>query len=130
MKTLFSADSKSLFLVKRHRDVDVFTIPPLDSSESIEFCETIQTSAIIEDTISQIEISQCGKYLVCAGLCGNIGVWKLHTQRKKAHWKHLLNLPKYKLPPTALAIHRNSPKLVATFADSKVHLLHFFWLYF
>lgn len=119
-RCLFSPDSKSLFLVKSNRDIDVFSIPDIDTDDSVQYETTINTSEVLQDSVCQLKLSHCGKYLICAGLCCNIGVWKLNTQKKKSQWKHLLNLPKYKLPPTALAIHRNTPKLVAAFADSKV----------
>lgn len=120
LRCLFSPDSKTIFLVKSNRDIDIFDVPDDSTSTEIKFRETINTSDVLQDSICQIEISACGKYLVCAGLCCNIGVWKSGTQRRKVQWNHLLNLPKYKLPPTALGIHRNTPKLVVAFADSKV----------
>lgn len=119
-RCLFSPDSQSLFLVKQNRDIDVFSLPSTDSADEVRMVETIETSVLIKDSLNQVEISHCGQYLVCSGLCGNIGVWKLQVHKKKSQWKHLLNLPKYKLAPTALAIHRNTPKIVVSFADSKV----------
>lgn len=119
-RCFFSSDSKSLFLVKHNRDIDVFSIPSAGNDEKIELTETIETSGVLADSLNHAELSHCGQYLVCSGLCGNIGVWKLQTQRKISQWKHLLNLPKHKVAPTALAIHRNAPKVVVAFADSKV----------
>lgn len=106
--------------MKHNRDIDVFSIPSAGNDEKIELTETIETSGVLADSLNHAEVSHCGQYLVCSGLCGNIGVWKLQTQRKKSQWKHLLNLPKHKVAPTALAIHRNAPKVVVAFADSKV----------
>lgn len=74
--------------------------------------------SVIKDTLSLMVISTCGTYLVCAGTCCNIAVYK--SSKKTGAWSHLLNLPKYKLAPTAIAIHQNSPLLVAAFSDSKV----------
>lgn len=109
--------------MKNNRDIDIFTIPAAGTSDEVQFKETISSSAIIKDSISHIEISHCGTFLVCVGLCSTVAVWKQQTQKKKSQWKHLLNLPKYKIPPTAIAIHKNSPKLVAAFADSKVSVI-------
>lgn len=102
--------------MKRNRQIDVFSI----SDNEIFYLETINTEKSLKGPISHINISDCGKYLVCAGLCCNISVWK----RNKVHWRHHLNLPKYPLAAVAIAIHKNSPKLVVAFSDSKLFEYH------
>lgn len=72
-------------------------------------------------------VSNCGAYLVCAGSCCNIAVFK--RSKNSWAWSHLLNLPKYKLAPTAIALRQNSPKLVAAFSDSKVKFQHTIFVY-
>lgn len=72
----------------------------------------------IKSTIVHLVVSNCGRYLVCAGTCCNIAVYK--SSKKSGAWKHHINLPKYNLAPTAIALHHNSPLLVAAFSDSKV----------
>lgn len=119
-RCIFSPDSKYLFLVKHNRDIDVFSIPLLENNNEIKLIDTIGTSSVLADSVKHVEISECGQFMVCSGLCSNIGVWKF--QSNKQQWNHLLNLPKHKSIPTALTIHRHTPKVVVAFADSKVYI--------
>lgn len=113
IRIIFSPDSKTIFLVKIKRRIDVFKILPTDE---IDYQETIDVSKSIKDVINLITISPCGKYLVVAGTCRIISVW---TKTKKG-WQHHLNLPKYIVPTTAIAIHYYKPCIVATFSDGKI----------
>lgn len=136
LHALFSPNTDTLFLAKRDGSIDVFNIA--DDGE-IDFSETIDTSKgkpsqktgstifyatfsirfiAIKSTIIHLVVSKCGRYLVCAGSCCNITVFK--SSKKSGAWKHHINLPKYNLPPTAIALHQKSPLLVAAFSDSKV----------
>lgn len=119
-KCLFSDDSKTIFLVKRDKSIDVFKVSPTDSEDIvIDYRETIRTEKLTAP-ISHIVASHCGTYLVCADICCNITVWR----RTKRSWVHHINLPKYLLSPTAIAIHPNAPKLVVAFSDSKLFEYH------
>lgn len=120
-KVVFSADSKTLYLVKRNRTVDVFKVLTTDDDEEIHYQETIDAQKYLKSSISQIVVSNCGQFLVCAGLCCNISVWK---RVENSSWTHHINLPKYPLVPVAMAIHMNAPKLVVAFADAKIFEYH------
>lgn len=76
----------------------------------------------LSDSIHILIISPCGKYLVCAGLCNNILVWKFGIKEGKsvATWQYYTKLPKYKIPPTSIAIRPNSSILAAVFPDQKI----------
>lgn len=119
LKLLFSDDSKSLFLVNRERNVEVFMLN--SETDEIDFDETIETSKHIKDTIQSLTVSKNGNYLVVSGSCCSIAVWQHHGKKRK-EWKHYTNLPKYTVPPTAIAIHENLNRLVAAFPDLKVIL--------
>ncbi|XP_055845240.1 U3 small nucleolar RNA-associated protein 4 homolog [Episyrphus balteatus] len=110
---LFSDDSKTLFLGKIDNTVEVFSIL---SNGEIDHSQTIKTSKYIKDTIHLVAVSNCGNYFVTAGTCRTIAVWI----KKDKHFKHHLNLPRYTAPTTAISIHRDSPRLVASFSDSKI----------
>lgn len=86
----------------------------------LDYRETISTKKWIRDTVTRIVVSRCGSYLVCAGSCCSIAVFK--ASKRSGSFSHHLSLPKYQLAPTALAIHPNSPLLVAAFSDSKVRV--------
>lgn len=120
-KIEFSADSESVYLVKRDRSIDVFQILGTEDGEEVHYRETIDAQKYLKAAITHIVVSNCGDFLVCAGLCCNISVWK---RTKKGGWAHHLNLPKYPLAPVAMAIHKNSPKLVVAFADAKIFEYH------
>lgn len=125
LRCVFSVDSKNLFVVNPDRNVIMFEVN-ISDSVIIDYRETIDTNKFIKNQITQILVSHCGTYLVCAGLCCNIAVWKRNARQRKLQqqWEHHINLPKYILTPTAMAIHSNSPKLVVVFADSKLFEYH------
>lgn len=121
-KIEFSSDSKTVYLVKRNRTIDVFQVLVSDENdEEVHYRETIDAQKYLKAPISHIVVSNCGEFLVCAGLCCNISVWK---RTKKDGWAHHINLPKYPLAPVAMAIHKNSPKLVVAFSDAKIFEYH------
>ena len=81
----------------------------------MDFVETIDASKYIKDVIHLVQVSNSCKYLVAAGTCRTIAVW-IKTPKQ---WKHHLNLPKYLVPTTAIALHPDAPRVVATFTDGK-----------
>lgn len=131
LHVVFSADSQTLFMTRRNGDIQVFSIV----AGELDCRETISTQKWIRDTVIRVVVSGCGRYLVCAGSCCSIAVFKV--SEGNGTWSHHLSLPKYNLAPTALAIHPNSPLLVAAFSDSKVaapfyydfHLIYWFFFY-
>lgn len=136
-KIIFSKDSKSLFLYKTNNVIDVFEVlkNDIDYKQKIvlkkckylellflqkSFNLIILSITVIKDLVHTIVLDDTGKYLVCAGLCHNVGVW---TLQENGQWSHYINLPKYKIPITALAIRPNSANVAAAFADNKVTLI-------
>lgn len=120
----FSADSRIVYLVKRTRCVDAFQLKAAEDNggvNGINYRETIVAHTFLKAAISHIVVSNRGEYLVLAGICGNIAVWK---RTRKSGWAHHINLPKYSLAPVAMAMHKNSPKLVMAFADGKIFEYH------
>lgn len=120
----FSADSSIVYLVKRTRCVDAFQLTAAKDNAGINGIthrETIVAQTFLKAAISHIVVSHGGGYLVLADICGNISVWK---RSRKGGWAHHINLPKYSLAPVAMAMHKNSPKLVAAFADGKILEYH------
>lgn len=55
---------------------------------------------------------------MCAGLCNNISVWTLTKKTKQ--WEHYTILPKYKHPPTSIALRSNAMTIAAIFPDNKI----------
>lgn len=115
-KILFANDSNTIFLAKLNRQIDVFQINA--DTDEIDHKETIDLSKFIKDTVHLLILSKCMKYLICAAHCCTISVWKYNPS--VLCWEHYQTLPKYIVPPTAIAIHTNTPKLVAAFPDMKV----------
>lgn len=106
--------------MKRDRTIDIFQVLATEDDVELHYRETIDTQKYLKASIAHIVVSDCGNFLVCAGLCCNISVWKRTTMG----WSHHINLPKYPLAPVAMAIHKNSPKLVVAFADAKIFEYH------
>lgn len=113
---LFSADSKQLFLFKRNLTVDIFHILTQDDAVDIVYETNIDLGRSLKGPTSHMLLSHCGEYLVCADVCCNISVWRYNND----NWSHYINLPKYTMSPVAIAIHKNTPKLVAAFSDGKI----------
>lgn len=123
----FAADSRSLLIVSRDGILQSFGLSDSETGaeDVVELQATVDTRKVIKGTVSMATVSQCGVYLVVVGTCGTIAVYKEKSGGSSVGWKHFLNLPKYKLAPTAIALHANRPLLVAAFSDSKVLSLCF-----
>lgn len=118
-KCIFSPNSQSIYLVKNNRTIDIFQISN-NGVLDINYVETIYADKYFKGAITHILLSNCGTYLVCAGTCGKIAAWKFTGKI----WKHHINLPKYPIAPSAIAINKNSPKIVVSFPDSKIFEYH------
>lgn len=119
-KCAFSSDSQTIYLAKTNLTVDVFRLLISEDAVDIDFATSIDLSKFLKGPISHLILSECGNYLVCADICCNITVWR----QNKRNWTHHINLPKYHVSPVSIAIHKNSPKLVAAFADGKIFEYH------
>ncbi|XP_062540548.1 U3 small nucleolar RNA-associated protein 4 homolog [Armigeres subalbatus] len=113
-RVVFTNDSKGVFLFKCNGTIDYFTF---NEDGDFDHKQTIETGKWFANRIHLTSISEDDNYLVCASLCGAIVVLK---REKFGKWKRLTTLPKYKMPPTAIAIQPNSPVLAAVFADHKI----------
>lgn len=76
----------------------------------------------LEDTVIQLTVSDCGQFLVAGDVRGNIAVWILKKDQYVFHCK----LPKYKLSPTAMAIHPTLLNLVVTYNNNNVSCFYFY----
>lgn len=94
----------------------MFKVLVTDDTVDIDYEQTIEVNKLMKGPINHIVLSDCSKYLVCADNYCNISVWR----RNKHIWSHHINLPKYPISPVAIAIHKNSPKLVTAFSDAKI----------
>ncbi|XP_058838424.1 U3 small nucleolar RNA-associated protein 4 homolog [Topomyia yanbarensis] len=110
----FTHDSKGVFLFKRGEVMEYFAF---NDQDDFDHKQTIETAKWFTDKIHLVAISQDDGFLVCASLCCAMLVFK---REKFGRWKRLTNLPKYKFPPTAIAIQPNSPILAAVFPDHKI----------
>lgn len=110
----FTHDSKGVFLFKCEGAIDFFTF---NEEDDFDHKQTMETGKWFTDKIHLATISRDDSYLVCASLCSAIVVFK---REKLGKWKRLTSLPKYKLPPTAIAIQPNSPIVAAVFPDHKI----------
>lgn len=119
-KAVFSSDSQTIYLAKTNQTVDVFRLLIGEDGIDIDFSDTIDLNKTLKGPISHMILSECGSYLVCADICCNITVWR----QNKRIWSHHINLPKYHVSPVSIAIHKNSPKLIAAFADGKIFEYH------
>lgn len=107
-------------MAKSNLTVDVFRLLISDDAIDIDFERSIDLTKTLKGPISHLIFSDCGNYLVCADICCNITVWR----QNKRNWSHHINLPKYHVSPVSIVIHKNSPKLVAAFADGKIFEYH------
>lgn len=120
-KCLFSSNSQTIYLVKRNQTIDTFKVLVSDDTFDIDYEQTIEVNKMMKGPITHIVLSECGTYLVCADMHCNVSVWRQTNGRT---WSHHINLPKYPISPVAIAIHKNSPKLVVAFADAKIFEYH------
>lgn len=114
-RMVFSKNSNTLFAYSTAGIIKVFEIL---NNDIIDFKQSIEIGKFVKDVVNTMVIDDSGKYLVCAGLCGNIGVWSL---KENGLWSHYINLPKYKIPATALAIRPNSLNVAVVFSDTKIY---------
>ncbi|XP_028130689.2 U3 small nucleolar RNA-associated protein 4 homolog [Diabrotica virgifera virgifera] len=68
--------------------------------------------------ITFLLVSSCSKYIVVGDPDSNIVVFAWNA--KKQEWMHHCKLPKYRCPPTAMAIHPSSTNLVVVYSDCKL----------
>nr|CAI5842239.1 unnamed protein product [Callosobruchus analis] len=80
-----------------------------------ELRQTIEIKGI-KDTVTFLQNSSCSKYIVVGDSSSNIVI----MTSKNKQWEPYCKLPKYKYPPTAMAIHPKTLFLVVSYSDSKI----------
>ncbi|XP_074029648.1 UTP4 small subunit processome component l(3)72Dn [Leptinotarsa decemlineata] len=70
------------------------------------------------DSITFMTISACGKYLIIGDPTSNIAIFTWMSKMKQ--WVNHCKLPKYKCPPTAMAVHPTMLYLIIAYSDNKI----------
>lgn len=99
--------------------------PQLDCFEledyAVRFSYSLDLGDHVKTNIRHAEISPCGKYLAVATSDFVIAVWQLQWDTECGKQpEHLLNLPRYEVGITALALHANIGRLVVAYANGRV----------
>lgn len=120
-KMLFSPDDSRLVMVDSNKsDNDAIKIIFMkNQSDGISYEGTISVGEELIENISLICFSPDGKYLVCADYGSNITVYPIEKNLVSGSAKSW-SLPKYKCPPTAMAVQKGSLNLVVVYSDHKV----------
>lgn len=85
----------------------------------VKFRYKVDMSEVIKAPIRHVKISPCGKHLAVATSDYLISVWQLlDTESKEA--EHLLNLPRFEVGITAMALHANIGRLVVAYANARI----------
>ncbi|CAH1156149.1 unnamed protein product [Phaedon cochleariae] len=71
----------------------------------------------LTDSVSFLNITNCGKYLIVGDASSNIVIFSWYRNKQ---WTHHCKLPKYKFPPTAMAAHPTTLCLVVVYSDNKI----------
>ncbi|EAA11688.4 AGAP006092-PA [Anopheles gambiae str. PEST] len=119
----FTADSKGLFLYDRTGGgtINFFSCAATDDSEEWDHKQSIDAGRWLSEMVTLSAVSQCSRYLVCADLASSIVVF----ERTAAKWKRSISLPRYKLPPTALALQPGRTRVAVAFSDHKLFVYDF-----
>ncbi|KAK4876596.1 hypothetical protein RN001_009102 [Aquatica leii] len=114
LQVVFTPNSRNLILAPQNGGLQVY-----DLIEGIPILvQTISTQAVLQDTITFLEISQSGQHLVAADPQSNIVMWTLN---KESEWEQTCKLPIYSdSSPTSLSIHPSCKNLVVMYADHKM----------
>ncbi|KFB35930.1 AGAP006092-PA-like protein [Anopheles sinensis] len=122
----FTHDSSGFFLYTRSGTINYFACTTGD--EFFDHKQSIEGSRWLSEVIHLSAVSQCGHYLVCADVASAIVVFersKTANHNNTGKWKRSISLPRYRLPPTALAIQPDRTRLAVAFADHKLFVYDF-----
>lgn len=111
-KILFTADSQRMLLYQVTGVVTVLEF----KNDVVDLKQTIELNKFIKDVVHLMVVDDTGKYLACSDVECNIGIWMTN---KNSIFKHYINLPKYKHPPTSIAFRPDTSTIVAVFPDRK-----------
>lgn len=78
--------------------------------------QTIQRKGLLDDTVTFLTVSECGKYLVAGDPNSNIVIWS-HIQDG---YSIVSKLPKYSVPLTAISVNSLLSTVVVVYADGKI----------
>lgn len=109
---IFSKTNQLFLIHTESRQLRCFDL----GENQVKFLYSVNLSAELNSPISHVELSSCGKYFAMATASHLVAVWQLNGKDSK----HLLNLPRYKAGPTAMAMHENHPRLVVAYADGRI----------
>ncbi|XP_049296026.1 U3 small nucleolar RNA-associated protein 4 homolog [Anopheles funestus] len=121
----FTHDSKGLLLYDRTGDagtIQYFSCTA-DENEEWDHKQSIDAGRWLSETVHLSTVSNCNSYLVCADLSSSIVVFE--RTAKSAKWKRSISLPRYQVPPTAIAIQPGKTRLAVAFPDHKLFVYDF-----
>uniref|UniRef100_A0A182WHT2 Anaphase-promoting complex subunit 4-like WD40 domain-containing protein n=1 Tax=Anopheles minimus TaxID=112268 RepID=A0A182WHT2_9DIPT len=118
----FTRDSNGLFLYDRtdNGTIQYFSCAA-DENDEWDHKQSIDAGRWLPETIHLSAVSSCSRYLVCADVASSIVVF----ERTASKWKRSISLPRYKLPPTAIAIQPDRTRLAVAFSDHKLFVYDF-----
>uniref|UniRef100_A0A182MHI9 Anaphase-promoting complex subunit 4-like WD40 domain-containing protein n=1 Tax=Anopheles culicifacies TaxID=139723 RepID=A0A182MHI9_9DIPT len=118
----FTRDSNGLFLYDRGGDgtIQYFSCAA-DENDEWDHKQSIDAGRWLPETVHLSAVSSCSRYLVCADVASSIVVF----ERTASKWKRAISLPRYKLPPTAIAIQPDRTRLAVAFTDQKLFVYDF-----
>uniref|UniRef100_A0A182NMF3 Anaphase-promoting complex subunit 4-like WD40 domain-containing protein n=1 Tax=Anopheles dirus TaxID=7168 RepID=A0A182NMF3_9DIPT len=121
----FTPNSRGLFLYDRTGGtIHFFTCATEDDNEEEwDHKQSINAGRWLSEIVHLSAVSQCGRYLVCADVASAIVVFEQPPATGK--WKRSISLPRYKLPPTAIAIQPGQTRLAVAFPDHKLFVYDF-----
>nr|CAH7757375.1 unnamed protein product [Callosobruchus chinensis] len=108
---IFTSNSSQLITCPNSGGLNVYDL----KDSGVVLRQTIEIEEI-KDIITFLQVSPCSKYLIIGDSSSNIGIW---TSKNK-QWVPHCKLPRYKYPPTAMAIHPKTLYLVVSYSDSKI----------
>lgn len=120
-KMLFSPDDSRLVMVDSNKSEndEIKIIFMKNRMGTLNYEATIPAGEKLVDNVSLICFSPDGKYLVCADYLSNIAIYPigkdLASEKPQTWW-----LPRYKCPPTAMAVQKRTLNLVVVYSDHKI----------
>ncbi|XP_050074478.1 U3 small nucleolar RNA-associated protein 4 homolog [Anopheles maculipalpis] len=119
----FTHDSTGLFLYDRTGEGTInFFSCAADDNEEWDHKQSIDAGRWLSEMVHLSAVSSCNQYLVCGDTASSIVVFERSAESK---WKRSISLPRYKLPPTALAIQPGRTRLAVAFSDHKLFVYDF-----
>lgn len=123
-KMLFSPDDSRLALVDSSNKSDNDQIKIIfmkNRSGNFSHEGDISVGEELTENVSLMCFSPDGKYLVCADYKSNIAVYCIDKDLAAGTTKRW-SLPRYKCPPTAMAVQKKTLNLVVAYSDHKVSI--------